>query len=164
MPDRLSPEIVSAHSRRDPKERAMTTKIRDPRIGEVRVAAAMHAGVHTCDRDAPLTEVAAMMAEERIHCIVVESGSGDGGPPWGIVSDLDLVAAAMVRDLDAQTAAGSAATPVLMVSPRETLERAAQLMTEHGSSHLIVVDPDQQLPVGVLSTLDIAAVLAEKAR
>jgi CBS domain-containing protein len=142
----------------------MTTKIRDSRIGEMRVAAAMHAGVHTCDRDAPLTEVAATMAQERIHCIVVESGSGDGGPPWGIVSDLDLVAAAMVRDLDDQTAAGSAATPVLMVSPRETLERAAQLMTEHGSSHLIVVDPDEQLPVGVLSTLDIAAVLAEKAR
>ena len=122
----------------------MTTKIRDPRIGECVVADAMHAGVHVRSGRAA-AEVAATMAEERIHCIVVESGSGDGGPPWGIVSDLDLVAAAMVRDLDDQTAAGSAATPVLMVSPRETLERAAQLMTEHGSSHLIVVDPNDQL-------------------
>ena len=74
----------------------MTTKTRDPRIGELRVAAVMHEGVHTCDRDAPLTEVAAIMAEERIHCVIVASGSGDGGPLWGIVSDLDLVAAAMV--------------------------------------------------------------------
>ena len=111
----------------------MSTKTRDLRIGELRVAAAMHAGVHTCDREAPLSEVAATMARESIHCVVVESGSGEAGPPWGIVSDLDLVAAAMVRDLDEQTAGGSAATPVVMVSPHETLERAAQLMTEHSS-------------------------------
>ena len=75
----------------------MSTKTRDLRIGELRVAAAMHAGVHTCDREAPLSEVAATMARELIHCVVVESGSGESGPPWGIVSDLDLVAAAMVR-------------------------------------------------------------------
>ena len=80
--------------------------------------------------------------------------------PWGIVSDLDLVAAAMVRDLADQTAGGSAATPVVMIAPHETLERAAQLMTEHGSSHLIVVEGARGLPVGVLSTLDVAAALA----
>ena len=142
----------------------MSTKTRDLRIGELRVAAAMHAGVHTCDREAPLSEVAATMARELIHCVVVESGSGESGPPWGIVSDLDLVAAALVRDLDEQTAGGSAATPVVMVAPHETLERAAQLMTEHGSSHLIVVEPRQQLPIGVLSTIDIAALLARKDR
>lgn len=138
----------------------MSTKTRDLRIGELRVAAAMHAGVHTCDREAPLSEVAATMARERIHCVVVESGSGESGPPWGIVSDLDLVAAALVRDLGEQTAGGSAATPVVMVTPHETLERAAQLMTEHCSSHLIVLDSQRQLPVGVLSTLDVAATLA----
>jgi CBS domain-containing protein len=142
----------------------MSTKTRDLRIGELRVAAAMHAGVHTCDREAPLSEVAATMARELIHCVVVESGSGESGPPWGIVSDLDLVAAAMVRDLDEQTAGGSAATPVVMVAPHETLQRAAQLMTEHGSSHLIVVEPQQQLPIGVLSTIDIAALLARQDR
>jgi CBS domain-containing protein len=142
----------------------MSTKTRDLRIGELRVSAAMHAGVHTCDREASLSEVAATMARELIHCVVVESGSGESGPPWGIVSDLDLVAAAMVRDLDEQTAGGSAATPVVMVAPHETLERAAQLMTEHGSSHLIVVEPQQQLPIGVLSTIDIAALLARDDR
>jgi CBS domain-containing protein len=138
----------------------MTTMTRDRRIGELRVESAMHAGIHTCDRDTPLTEVAATMAREHIHCLVVEGSSGESGPPWGIVSDLDLVAAAMVRDLDEQTAGGSAATPVVMIAPHETLERAAQLMTEHGCSHLIVVDRVQQRPVGVLSTLDMAASLA----
>ena len=68
----------------------------------------------------------------------------------GIVSDLDLVAAASVRDLDDQSAGGSAATPVVTVSPDGTLERAAQLMTEHNTAHLIVVDACEQRPLGVL--------------
>lgn len=140
----------------------MKTETRHPRISALFVADAMHRGVFTCEREARLSEVAATMARELVHCIVVESGSGEAGPPWGIVSDLDLVAAATVRDLDHQSAGGSAATPVVTVAPNETLERAAQLMTEHNTAHLIVVDPNQHRPLGVLSTLDIAASLAEE--
>ena len=88
------------------------------------------------------------MAEQSVHCIIVESGSGESGPLWGVVSDLDLVAAATVRDLDDQTAEGSAASPLLLVTPTESLERAAQLMTEHGTSHLVVVDGPDGRPVG----------------
>lgn len=140
----------------------MRTETRQPRISAVLVADAMHRGVFTCEREALLSEVAATMVRELVHCVVVESDSADAGPPWGVVSDLDLVAAAAVRDLDQQTAGGSAATPVVTVSPGETLERAAQLMTEHSTSHLIVVDREQQRPLGVLSTLDIAAPLAKE--
>jgi CBS domain-containing protein len=130
-----------------------------PPLAELRVADAMHRGVFTCDRDTPLSEVARTMVREVVHCVIVESGSGDAGPVWGVVSNLDLIAAAMVRDLDEQTAGGSAASPVVLVAPDDTLERAAQLMTEHGSSHLVVVDPATQLPAGVLSTRDVAAAL-----
>ena len=139
----------------------MSTQALPSRIGSIRVAEAMHLGVLTCDRDAPLTEVAATMTRERVHCIVVESGSGESAP-WGVLSDLDLVAAATVRDLGEQTAGGSAATPVVMISPAETLERAAQLMTEHNTSHLVVVDPARQRPVGILSTIDVAASLSKE--
>jgi CBS domain-containing protein len=123
----------------------------------------MHVGVLTCHRETPLAEVAATMSREQVHCIVVESGSGDAGEAWGVVSDLDLVAAATVRELGEQTAGGSAATPLVLVAPAETLERAAQLMNEHATSHLLVVEPSVGRPVGVLSTIDIAAVLAEEA-
>jgi CBS domain-containing protein len=139
----------------------MKTETRHPRISSLFVVDAMHRGVITCERESPLSEVAATMARELVHCVVVESGSGEAGPPWGIVSDLDLVAAAIVRDLDEQSAGGSAGTPVVTVAPGETLERAAQLMTEHNTAHLIVVDPRQQRPLGVLSTLDIAASLVD---
>ena len=121
----------------------------------------MHHGVLTCDREASLSEVARVMTEHSIHCIVVENDSSDGGPFWGVVSDLDLVAAATVRDLDDQTAGGTAASPIVMVTPAETLERAAQLMTEHSTSHLIVADVGLLEPVGVISTLDVAAALSD---
>lgn len=140
----------------------MKTETRHPRMSELLVVDAMHDGVFTCEREEPLSEVAATMARELVHCVVVESGSGEAGPLWGIVSDLDLVAAAIVRDLDDQCAGGSAGTPVVTVTPGETLERAAQLMTEHNTAHLVVVDPKQQRPLGVLSTLDIAGTLARE--
>ena len=50
----------------------------------------------------------------------------------------------------------------MTVVPTETLERAAQLMTEHNTTHLIVVEPHWQRPIGVLSTLDIAASLSDR--
>jgi CBS domain-containing protein len=133
----------------------------EPKIANLRVADAMHEGVLTCDRETSLVDVAATMARELVHCVVVDGGGDDSEPLWGIVSDLDLVAAATVRDLDQQTAGGSAVSPVVMIAPGETLQRAAQLMTENGTSHLVVVDSGSLRPVGVISTLDVAARLAD---
>ena len=64
-----------------------------------RVSEVMHKGILSCDRDASLREVARTMAEKRVHCVVVESGSGDAGPLWGVVSGLDLVTAAVLAGL-----------------------------------------------------------------
>jgi CBS domain-containing protein len=44
------------------------------------------------------------------------------------------------------------------VDPGETLERAAQLMAEHEVTHLLVVA--ERKPVGVISSLDLAAAIA----
>ncbi len=78
------------------------------------------------------------MAARGVHCIVVTEA--DDLAVWGVISDLDLVAAAGVRDLDAQSAGGSAATPAVAIAPDDTLQRAAQMMTEHAAAHLLVVD------------------------
>jgi CBS domain-containing protein len=85
---------------------------------------------------------------------------------WGIVSDLDLAAAAAAGELDNVTAGNAAATPVWTISADDSLVRAAQLMAEHGISHLVVVDPHTERPSGVISTLDLARAFAapEKAR
>lgn len=131
-------------------------------LAERTVAEAMHPGVLTCRPDTTLLRVAELFATYGVHAVVVYGSSEPGGKsgPWGVISALDLVAAALVRDVEEQTAAGSAATAMLMIRSDETLERAAQLLTEHGVSHLVVVDADTNHPVGVLSTLDIAGALS----
>jgi acetoin utilization protein AcuB len=129
-----------------------------------RVEDAMHHGVLTCSRHDSLSLVAELMARHRIHAVVVAAEDHDEpGTLWGVVSDLDLVAAASVRELSEQSAGATAATPALTISPAESLQRAAQLMTEHGTAHLVVVSPNGK-PVGVISTLDVAAALAGKER
>jgi CBS domain-containing protein len=40
------------------------------------------------------------------------------------------------------------------------LRDAADLMIANAASHVVAVNPDTQRPVGILSTLDIAGVLA----
>lgn len=136
-----------------------TSRRPGPASARIRVGDAMHHGVLTCRRDASLADVAELMATRRVHCVVVTDDADDPDALWGIVSDLDLAAASSVRDLDEQTAGAAAATTPLTVEPGETLQRAAQLMTEHGSAHLVVVDGNGK-PEGVVSTLDIAAALA----
>jgi len=128
-----------------------------PELGTGTVGDAMSAGVITCLPETPLRLVARLMATYGVHSVIV-FGHGDDLAPWGVVSDLDLVAA-----LDAGTmrpAGAVAATPVVTVPPEETLLHAAQLMREHATAHLLVVEGDTRMPIGVLSTLDIARAFA----
>src|ERR1700758_5747794 len=130
----------------------MNNKLPKPRTGTL--GEVMTPGVLTCLPVTPLRAVARMMARHRVHAIVV-FGSDDRLHPWGVVSDLDLVAA-----IGANANAGAvAASPVVTVTPEEPLEHAATLMAENQTSHLLVIS-DAGLPVGVISTLDVARALA----
>ena len=132
------------------------------RLESMRVADVMHEGVFTCSLHAPHSTVARIMAAHRVHAVVVWNEPSRNEPPqlWGVVSDLDLIKIAGVEDTSERTAGESAATPALMVARDETLARAAQLMAEHDVSHLVVIDRHTAKPVGVISTLDLADVLA----
>jgi CBS domain-containing protein len=128
-----------------------------PAFEHAKVSDAMRAGVMTCAPDTPLVTVARMMATNHIHSVIVTGADGGGdGAPWGIVSDLDVVRSA--GEAEERSAGEVCATEVVTVSADESLERAAQLMAEHENAHLVVVDGGA--PVGVISTLDIAGVLA----
>ena len=123
----------------------------------------MTEGLISCAPSTPLRIVARLMATQRVHSVVVlEHGpeAGENVELWGLVSDLDLVAAAWA-DLDELTAGESAVTPLVYVARNDELRRAAQLMAANGVSHLAVVDPLTHKPVGVISTLDIARAIAE---
>jgi CBS domain-containing protein len=130
-------------------------------IAELRVADAMHLGMVSCPADSPLHTVARMMATYRVHAVFVHNRIDDPASveSWGVVTDRDLLLAALTGELD--TDAGRvAAAPVLAVTPTEPLGQAMQLMQEHEVAHLVVVDGTSGRPEGVLSTLDVASALA----
>jgi CBS domain-containing protein len=134
----------------------------DRRFEHATVADAMHPGILSCDPEATLTDVARMMSTHHVHCIAVEGGA-DGErsdtPVWGIISDLDLVRAGMRPDAP-ETAGELAQRAVITVEITATLRDTAELMLAKGTSHLVVVNPQTRDPVGILSTLDVAGVLA----
>ncbi len=129
----------------------------------LRAIDAMHPGMISCPPETSLRTVARMMASYRVHAIVVHAHDDDelpGGDRWGVVTDADLVRAALEDDLDELTALKIAATPAVTVTTVEPLERVMQLMVEHEVAHLIVVERHSRRPIGVLSTLDIARALS----
>jgi CBS domain-containing protein len=140
------------------------TQMRNP-FETLTVGDAMHPGVVSCPPDTPLLAVAALMSMHGIHSVFVfddDDGRGPGDAYLGIVSDLDLVAAAGVLG-DTRTAGQSAVTPILTVTTEDALGHAARLMVENSLSHLSVVDPSTGHPVGVISTIDLARVIATPA-
>jgi CBS domain-containing protein len=127
-----------------------------PELAHVVVRDCMHRGILSCSAEAPLSEVAGLMAKHRVHAIAITTGQG--ARPAGVVSDLDVVAA--LASGEERTAGQVAATEPLAVSADEHIDRAARMMAEHSVSHLIVLDHASGYPTGVLSTLDVAAVYA----
>jgi predicted transcriptional regulator len=127
-------------------------------FSETQVEDAMHRGIVTAPVDATVSEVAATLARERIHCVVVGGilrRNGGEHLTWGVLSDLDLMAALTSGDESAR-AGNLAVTDAVTVATSDTLAEAAQLMAEHQVAHLVVVDAATDRPVGVLSTLDVA--------
>jgi CBS domain-containing protein len=133
-----------------------------PPIDHATVGAAMHPGIVSCARDASLTEVAQIMTTHRVHCVAVMSDTRDGSGErmvWGVISDLDLVRAG-IRDGADACASALALEPVISVRDTMALREAGELMLTYAVSHLVVISAEAQRPIGVLSTLDIAAMLA----
>lgn len=132
--------------------------VSETRLEHVRVQDVMHTGVLTTDPTTPLRVVARLMAQQRVHAVAV-ADPDHARRPFGIVSALDVVAAA-AAGID-ETAAQAASTEVVTVSADESVDQAARVMCEHGLGHLIVVDPATGHPCGVLSALDVASAYAE---
>ena len=132
-----------------------------PSLDHATVADAMHPGIMTCEPDAPASEIARMMASQHVHCVAVMGIAHDHGEKliWGIISDLDLLRAGTAKGAEL-TASEMAIEPIFTVEPTTPLREAAELMLTHAITHVLVVDPAKQRPIGMLSTLDVAGILA----
>lgn len=121
------------------------------RVGDV-----MSAPIVSCQSDVPLAEVAELMARHRIHAVVVVGDAGDDDPRgWRVISEADLVRG--VAFGERESAGAIAATPVVTIGRRKPLREAALRMSEHETTHLVVVEDGH--PVGIVSALDVAASL-----
>lgn len=131
-----------------------------PSLQHASVSDAMHPGILACEPDASLPEVAQMMATYHVHCVAVVGVSHEEPPcgVWSMISDLDLVRAG-IRDGEAPNARAMAQEPLVTVEPSLPLREAGELMLANGVSHLVVIQPGTQRPIGILSTADIAGVL-----
>jgi len=125
-------------------------------LHSIPVRDAMHAPIVACPPDTELDHVAKLMASHRVHAVVVDGIRGDK-LVWGVVTDLDLLRAALDAS-GATDAAGAARTEALTVDSADDLALVSRRLVEHACSHAIVVEGER--PVGVISTLDVAAAIA----
>jgi len=134
---------------------------RMPAFEKATAADVMRAGVMTCRPDVPAIEIARTMATHHIHAVVIEGVHLDAAHGenlvWGVVSDLDLARGAHTG-IATLTAGKLAATEPVTIELTTPLGEAAQLMDEHATAHMIVVESGR--PVGMVSTLDLAGALA----
>jgi CBS domain-containing protein len=126
-------------------------------LDHIRVQDAMRHGIMTCSDEEPLREVARIMAAERVHAVAITKGTGRR--PIGVVSDREVVAAVASG---AEPTAGQAARDSLGISAGASLDNAARMMVAEGVAHLVVKDSASGYPIGILSTLDIAAAYARR--
>jgi CBS domain-containing protein len=130
-----------------------------PSFKDAKVHDVMRVGVVTCRPQTPLEDVARIMVSYQIHSVVVDDPDATMHP-WGIVTDLDVAIGASSPDEELTAGDLTMSEGLVTVPANESLARAAQLMSKHRVSHLMAVQPESGRPVGVISALGIAAVVA----
>lgn len=127
-----------------------------PGFAGARVGHVMHAPVVTCPPETPIQDVARAMAEDHLHAVVV---TGIELTPWGVVTALDVAAAAATNATEEVARHVAAGEPVT-VNVDTPLSEAARVMVEHQVNHVLVVDADGR-PAGIVSTSDVVRRFAD---
>jgi crotonyl-CoA carboxylase/reductase len=124
------------------------------------VGSVMHRGVVTCRPNDSLRTVAATLAANRIHAVVV--ASPEERAPCAVVTDRDVVYGHLLGKLDELTARDAASEPTVTVRADLDLSEASGLMVRYGTTHVVVTERDDGTPIGILSSLDVAAAVGRQ--
>ena len=122
---------------------ALRTPTTSP-IDTATVADAMHRGVITCAPESVSPTVAATMAANAVHAVVLLAQ--DRGSAL-VVTDLDVIRAAL-RDAADVTAAELAREPLATVVADAPLTQAIALMARREDAHMLVSEPGAGWPAG----------------
>ena len=122
----------------------------------------MHAGLLTCNTNATLGQVAALLTEYHVHALIVVDQNEHA---LGIISDYDLLAgewlATDAQDLKTMrklTAGELMSSPIESVEADVPIKVAAQILVDKDIQRLLVTE--SSIPVGIISLSDFVANLA----
>lgn len=112
----------------------------------------------TAPPETPVTDLATIMAEEKVGSVVITNGDA----PVGIVTDRDLTVRILGEqaDLASQTAEDVMTTDLCTAEPDAGFYEAASLMAEHGVRRLPVCEGDSL--VGIITADDMTELLADE--
>jgi CBS domain-containing protein len=118
----------------------------------------MSSPVFTIDETATVNDVARLMEEHELGCLIV---TGKEGKPVGIITERDLVKRVLAKNAKASRlpAKEVMTSPLSTVNPDETLSEAARRMSDLKIRRLGVMYKGNL--VGVISSKDILAVTPE---
>lgn len=115
------------------------------------------------ERDMPLVEAARLMREHHVGSLVVVDETGTGRVPVGMVTDRDIVVAAVAKSVDPRTVAVGEIMAAEVVVAQETDSEfdVLRTMRRRGVRRLPVVDAAGKL-VGLITLDDLLGLLAEE--
>lgn len=125
-------------------------------FGIATVGEAMRPGVVTSEPHSSIRAVAGAMATHGFHTAVIPSPLGSG---LLAVTDLELIRATLEGRSD-EAVDHIAREPMVAVAPADPLAHAVAVMARAELAHVLVTEPDAEWPSGVVSSFDVAAVLA----
>jgi len=106
-------------------------------------------------------EAAIKMTENNISSLVVTNGNNKS---VGIVTERDLVTRVCVHDASSKntTLEKRMSSPLVTIDALSSVEVAADIMSQNGVRHLLVVkDEDISKPLGIITSSDFARYLKE---
>ena len=118
----------------------------------------MSSPVVTLDENATSNEVANLMDENELGCVIVKNKTGK---PVGIITERDLVIRVLAKNLkpDAVKAKEIMTSPLVTIEPEATISEAARRMSRLNIRRLGVIYKGNL--VGIVSSRDILGVMPE---
>ena len=114
-------------------------------------------------RDNPLVEAAQLMREHHVGSLVVVGEHAAARVPVGMLTDRDIVVAAVAKEVDPRTltVGDVMSAGALVVREQDALTDALRVMREKGVRRLPVVNASGAL-VGIIAIDDVLELLAEE--
>jgi CBS domain-containing protein len=129
----------------------MTKLAESPALAGIDARTVMAPGLVTCPPGAALSDVATLMGVHQVHAVVVDHGGSQ------LITARDVVRGVLAG---AVSAAEAIASEPLSVAPDESLQAVAERMLSAGEGHVVVREHGDGRACGMVSSFDIAAVLA----